>query len=217
MDRNLGALNNSVNDINAFGMFYQWGRKDPFPGASAVASGTTTDITLYDGSGNQLASNYITKKATATGASGMIQTSVQNPVVFYGGNSNNSYDWYSSTGGTRNDNLWGSAKTVYDPCPAGWKIPTNGPGSASPWYNLGESPDSDGNILAANGYSSFYPSSGMRYCSDGSLVVVGTQGRYWSSSPSGNFAYYMYESGSSVQPSTNFYRGSGFSVRCVKE
>ena len=42
MDRNLGATSATPGDVGALGLLYQWGRKDPFMGASAIAEGTTT-------------------------------------------------------------------------------------------------------------------------------------------------------------------------------
>ncbi len=33
MDRELGAISNQPGTADAYGLFYQWGRKDPFPGA----------------------------------------------------------------------------------------------------------------------------------------------------------------------------------------
>ena len=41
MDRNLGATSAVPGDVRALGLMYQWGRKDPFPGASSTARLTT--------------------------------------------------------------------------------------------------------------------------------------------------------------------------------
>ena len=46
MDRNLGALDNTPGDILSMGLLYQWGRKDPFVGASNTTG--TTSRTLYN-------------------------------------------------------------------------------------------------------------------------------------------------------------------------
>ena len=44
MDRNLGALNNEPMDVDNRGMFYQWGRKDPFmPARSAYHADTDSN------------------------------------------------------------------------------------------------------------------------------------------------------------------------------
>ena len=50
MDRNLGALNNEPMDVDNRGMFYQWGRKDPFmPARSAYHADTdSNNIPAYN-------------------------------------------------------------------------------------------------------------------------------------------------------------------------
>lgn len=37
MDRNLGATSATPGDVGALGLFYQWGRKDPFLGSSSIS------------------------------------------------------------------------------------------------------------------------------------------------------------------------------------
>ena len=66
----------------------------------------------------------------------------------------------------------------------------------------------------------WYPASGYRYYSDGSLSYVGDRGYCWSASPSSYYAYYLYfYSGGSVNPSSNvtYGRALGQSVRCLQE
>ena len=46
-------------------------------------------------------------------------------MIFITGNKNN-YDWYFSTNYTSDITRWSAEKTVYDPCPAGWKVPDGG-------------------------------------------------------------------------------------------
>ena len=64
----------------------------------------------------------------------------------------------------------------------------------------------------------WYPASGFRGLSDGSLADVGYGGGYWSVTPSSYFAYglYFYYNGL-VYPSSNSYRADGQSVRCLQE
>ncbi|MGM9768643.1 MAG: hypothetical protein ACI3Z0_09310 [Candidatus Cryptobacteroides sp.] len=63
----------------------------------------------------------------------------------------------------------------------------------------------------------WYPASGYRYYS-GSLGNVGIDGKYWSVSPNGNYAYglYIYYKGF-VSPAYSHKRAYGQSVRCLKE
>ena len=58
MDRNLGALTdqltNMSGDNGSYGLFYQWGRKDPFPGSDDSGYTSTTYRSTYDAEGNLL-------------------------------------------------------------------------------------------------------------------------------------------------------------------
>nr|AIF26524.1 hypothetical protein [uncultured bacterium fosmid pJB42G5] len=110
IDRSLGAISaepGDVGDVGAVGLMYQWGRKDPFMGSSSITSVSMAASTLSEwpivDSGKTVA------YATA------------NPTTFIKGDSTNG-DWLSS----KDDSLWGSTKTIYDPCPAGYRVPDGG-------------------------------------------------------------------------------------------
>lgn len=121
MDRNLGALRvtesgeGTVATVESFGLMYQWGRKDPFPGAKRVDSSTLakvagTAFSLKDQSKEEYVSGD-TVKGSMTQAE-----ATQNPTVFgnYGGG-----DWDENANADR----WTrEGKTVYDPCPAGYMV-----------------------------------------------------------------------------------------------
>ncbi len=101
MDRNLGALSAKPGNVEALGLFYQWGRKDPFLGSSSISSNTQAVSTGKW----SLSTEPITH-----------DLHVKNPMTFYGmpaGEEFNSLPYDS----------WQCNKTEYDPCPAGWKIP----------------------------------------------------------------------------------------------
>ena len=109
LSRNLGALVDApaegVVPAEAFGLLYQWGRKDPFPGIGDPA--TNAPATIY---------------GTVTYENG--QTSrlggVQSPNVYY---YLDDTDWQNE-GNDVVAALWGEAsKTIYDPCPAGYAMP----------------------------------------------------------------------------------------------
>ena len=103
MDRNLGAcLKLSTSNVNASsGAYYQWGRKDPFF-TNANSGAITAKSTQYT----------IATSTTAVG------TAVGNPTTFYANNNGTSSDWLT----TANNSLWGTTKTIYDPCPAGYRV-----------------------------------------------------------------------------------------------
>ena len=103
MDRNLGACTKlSTGNVNASsGAYYQWGRKDPFF-TNANSGAITVKSTQYT----------IATSPTAIG------TAVGNPATFYANNNGTSSDWLT----TANNALWGTNKTIYDPCPAGYRV-----------------------------------------------------------------------------------------------
>jgi hypothetical protein len=94
MDRNLGALSNEVNSVDAFGLFYQWGRKDPYLG-SANSAGTAFAV-----------STRSLRVAIVDASQQTVDYTVANPHVFLLGNSRK--DWI----GEKNNTLWtNSTKT----------------------------------------------------------------------------------------------------------
>lgn len=118
MDRNLGALVVAGSgSVQANGLFYQWGRKDPFLGIGAQESST-------------FATRYGTGFSITDAAVSGIAYSIANPTEFIiakgnmfsgDGTTEKKQDWLVTTDATR----WGSSKTIYDPCPAGWKVPSS--------------------------------------------------------------------------------------------
>ncbi|MCD8172061.1 MAG: fimbrillin family protein [Alistipes sp.] len=215
MDRNLGAaVAGGYDPDGRNGLFYQWGRKDAFP------SGDGTD-------GNQ---TYYTP-AEPGGTTGNIPTDsytelpelVQNPLNF----ATNWQNYYGSINHEDNNDSWGGEteiKTVYDPCPPGWKVP---PISVSGTDSWGTSVDWDSFIdkgrifngaTGTAGLSQFYPASGYRLSSNGQLYTQGTGGYYWSATAqSANRGYNLYLPSDSVNPRSHNTRTLGFPVRCVAE
>ena len=127
---------------------------------------------------------------------------------------------------------WASLKTVNDPCPAGWRVPDgakNGVWSKSigssssfnyTYHGTNEGINFSGKF--GSDQTIWYPASGARYNSDGSLAFVGSNGYYWSASPNGNngiSAYILFfSSGGNVNPATDGYSSAScFSVRCLQE
>ena len=107
MDRNLGALRNTWSTTNplesarAYGNIYQWGRKDPMPGS---ADGGRDDKGLmFNGDGEIIDLEKVNSNS--------LENTIRNPSKFHIG--------YKAADGS-----WGpTAKALYDPCPAGWRVP----------------------------------------------------------------------------------------------
>ncbi|MBE6209516.1 MAG: hypothetical protein E7128_04695 [Rikenellaceae bacterium] len=222
MDRNLGATSNGTlgtdEDIVAsYGLHYEWGRKDPFPGCQELISPYKTYV---DGKTNYMSSTRIPLYRTVDGVPqevthifqgiGMggiyemavnngetpdenvtIDYAIANPTTYitgggseiaYNGISINgrpaswlyvpeglrsgaepeengglpygAFEWQTYLWGNSNNAITGTTygtKTIYDPCPAGWRVPdrnafafviTAGGYSPNPIYK-----DGDGNIF----------------------------------------------------------------------
>lgn len=110
--------------------YYQHGRKDPFPGASLKV---TRDNTGKYSMG-VLQDKLVDFTAKAVEKSYTLGHAIQNPNIYIGqADENVNWYWYKDMNyGTYEDNdtghndLWdyNGVKTVYDPCPAGYKIPS---------------------------------------------------------------------------------------------
>ena len=203
MDRNLGALVPAVAgampDGRSIGMFYQWGRKDPFPGTSSVESSTpiATNGTITLASDKQ---NYT------------IEEAIQNPTVYVktGGDSNKT--WMADKSEATNA-LWGIEKTIYDPCPPGYIVPTRDKDNSPMWAGNNLSVDTANKIMMAG--EAVFPVGG--YLDQGEYVKVGTRAYLWSSYASSgdhDIAYYLIADGGSASISQQRMSRGG-NVRCV--
>jgi uncharacterized protein (TIGR02145 family) len=209
MSRNLGAKADDLS-VDAYGLYYQWGRKDPFPGVDNPGGGA----------------DVITKEETDA-TKGTVSYSIQHPATFICGVSGNSWDWLYAA---RQDDLWGQGadKSVYDPCPSGWRVPDFTDGN-SPWKGFtkdnGAWSDDGGkgwdwssadNLLSSKQYGA-YPAAGSRLAASGALDSTGSDGRYWSSATTGVNGYLLAFNSTDVGSAGYLGRARGFSVRCVSE
>ena len=219
MDRNLGATSATPGDVGALGLLYQWGRKDPFLGSSSISSNTLAKSTIA------WPSDVFSDSSTGT-----IAYATANPTTFIKSNSSN-YDWYYTGSSSTDNTRWTtseSTKSIYDPCPAGWRVPDGG--SDGVWSkSIGSSSSFDYTYDNTNEGMNFsgkfgadqtiwYPASGYRNYNDGSLYSVGIGGNDWSASP---YDYSAYDLGfnfiGNVYPSLGSNRANGQFVRCLQE
>lgn len=210
MDRNLGATSATTGDVGALGLLFQWGRKDPFLGSSDISSS------------EEARSTGLWSLTESTASSGTIAYATENPMTFITYNRSNG-DWYYTGDSSTDNTRWQSEKTVYDPCPSGWRIPDGG--NWGIWKEAGFKTSSCNHehkgILFGIEYSipaTWYPFAGQRSPTDGELISAGGVGAYYSVTPDGNSVctfdisdYYVY---------TDLFRpdrAGGHSVRCLKE
>ena len=121
MDRDLGAVEYDPDQltklIDFVGLMYQWGRPTPFPfGRNAK---------VKDQNGNFTEVSFTSGMSAASAEKSDLANRISNPTVFYTNTiqagENNKYK----------PNLWGwksevdeYAKTIYDPCPQGYRLPS---------------------------------------------------------------------------------------------
>jgi hypothetical protein len=117
MNRNLGAFASSSASageaVRSFGLYYQWGRKDPFVGPREWNS--TVPVSIFSGSTPKPHSYVASNEERGT-----IAWATANPGTFITGSEANRFDWLHSGEGA--DRWSATSKTVYDPCPAGWRV-----------------------------------------------------------------------------------------------
>ena len=222
MDRNMGALNNTPGDLGAGGLLYEFGRKDPFIGKGDWVNNTTENRFMYDAGGTviPLIKRVNNNAAIPNGGNpNNLDYAVENPNVYiFGQNVSIGYDWYTSVDarGSQNDNLWATVapaspftvtKSVYDPCPTGWRVPANGaftgltPGATATNYAFPWSPTLFGRYGSAsaslpgdlidtstannptqpgvNNTLGYFPASGNRAAGSGNFNYVSTYGYGW--------------------------------------
>lgn len=115
LDRYLGALTNKPG-LTSLGLLYQWGRKDPFIGAARISE------TL---SGNRMDTDNLSGYGWKNSSSNMsIEESVKNPTTLINGTitgADYSFLWGTDKGFTTVRDA--GNKTIYDPCPIGYRVP----------------------------------------------------------------------------------------------
>jgi uncharacterized protein (TIGR02145 family) len=176
MDRNLGAVRaaTGMNDTQAYGDLYQWGRRAD--GHQCRNSGTTTTQSNTD------------------------KPAYSEFILYYNGN----YDWRDP----QNDNLWQGVSGVNNPCPTGFRVPTD-----AEWR---EEQATWANKTNAGAFASplKLPGAGYRNNIDGTVEGNGNYGRYWSSSGSiSSYEMFFDSYGATVRYNV---RASGLTVRCIK-
>lgn len=213
MDRNLGATRagdafvDNTNALAVYGLYYQWGRKDPSPGPqNASSAGSAFDSSpwfRYDRAGHSWSRNSridhlhgpVSTKVAAENPDKFIEVDSQTGDKYHWMSGYNDSDYHKS--------LWGYAiagkswgikpfKTMYDPCPPGYMVAhhwvfwmhdkhyDNNPG-------FGSLP-SDFTAAGSFGYTSkvfgggYVPLTGHRIYS-GLCEDQGTKGYLWGSTP----------------------------------
>ena len=201
---NTGSQTYSVTPVNlgwvsatGTNTFYQWGRKDPFIGTGDV--------------------NYSTNSAT-------IADNIKNPETFYNKSempNNASFrNLWDAEQTSKGNIVTPTKKTVYDPSPAGFCVPTsnlfyyieNGSAFTFAWDGTNK-----GRNLVIGTSQVFFPASGSRRYSNGSLTDEDVYGNCWSSSADSDSNGHLLNFDSQGRCLGSNYRSSGIPVRAVAE
>jgi len=173
-------------------------------GASQVAT-SSTDAAAYgdlyqwgrDADGHQLrgsATTSTTSSADDPGHGNFIATD------------SSPYDWRVP----QNDTLWQGVSGINNPCPAGFRLPTNTE------LDVERASWSSQNSAGAFNSPLKLVTAGNRGRSNGTLDSVGSYGLYWSSTVDGASARNLYFYSGYANMDSN-HRAYGFSVRCLED
>lgn len=210
MNMNLGALEavpaTGSATIESLGLLYQWGRKDPFAGAADWADYPTRAAVAS--SIENFTWEKVKEKTT-------VDVAIKNPTVYYYDGSDG-HDWLA----TVDETLWGSQKTIYDPCPVGYKVPVN---TGAIWTKTDEGWTFDTeNHVCEYSNGARIPLAGYIESYGGSLYGSGAGAEHtylWSATHKDEQAYCMYIRASADSKYYKAYRGkaNAGSVRCIAE
>ena len=206
---NLGWVGDATSGATGYCTFYQWGRKDAFIPSTGEGN---TNHTVYDINNAPVSGISNSKDKTVT-----IGGNIQQPTVQNYNNSTQSpcnTQYYNMWDAQKASNTIAAAvteKTVYDPCPPGFYVPTMGlynyiKDQTRPEFNKGYT------------YSGvFFPASGFRDNDSGGLSNVGEHGSYWSATPGSQINGRDFYFKSNIWNQGNDYRALGYPVRAVAE
>lgn len=213
MDRNLGALCTTLKDQNSYGIFYQWGRKDPFPRPHDIKRPTGNPYSVTD--------IELTPNAAMTVETGTIGYTIKHPDTRILA----AATWLYSGANT---GLWGNTdekhtkalgvKTVYDPCPEGYRV-------ADPaCYAMGWVKDAAycnahyGYTFITDGGSSAttYATGGYLDNDSNAVMYHEYRGYLWTNANGGAGGYRLYFNNSSISFTTVMQEACALPVRCVK-
>lgn len=206
--------------------YYQWGRKDAMYPSTGGYNSAGTLISTYSGS------TLITATSATPGAT------IQHPDYWYYNSSNygpygtnstyaGKYNYWDMNQTSTGNITTATVKTVYDPCPPGFCVPTgnlynfmgNNGSRSDGTFTTGQGKTWSASTYSANttGNDLFFPASGRRSGSTGSLSDVGGYGYYWSASAFNSYnGHRLYFNSSNWSWNYN-NRACGFPVRAVAE
>ena len=239
MSENLGAMWNEAR-TRSFNPHYQWGRKDPMAPPASYSS--TSQHTLYDINNNVYTGFGVLGADSDELSTKTVDNAIKNPNLFFTRYDQTSHNWNNLTwfnnfwnaaetaSSSLADNQASAVKTIYDPCPVGFMLPsgraftgfttTGGNTSDSTQFNVVGSWINGWNFKKSDSdtVGNMFPASGYRANGTGALANMASGGLCWSFAPySQTFARSLLFDSGYVYPLDYHYRSYGFSVRPCRE
>lgn len=236
MDRNLGAVDLPGPDktfATTAGLFYQWGRKDPF--VSILSSEPFVPVSLV--SLNAIYASYFNVSSTlpyvyqtssphykytdlGTLINKQLFYSVKAPALLINDWKGSMFSNASTEENASSDSwgaMYGQRKTVYDPCPQGWRVPSPRKSSAvfsSPWKGVSFGSATtvvNGSYINTPNFG-VYPMAGVIQA--GFFNGVNSLSYNWMASTNAFYVHSLFEN---VEEARFCYPFNYYPVRCVKE
>ena len=222
------ASNSYYKPLCYCGMKYQWGRKDPF--VSPYTSGNWPAFVRFDGDNNEIARIVTANGGFGKGYGITIASGITSPDTYYKPNSTvhwmdaHNYDLWGNADGNKVDAATNArpygVKTVYDPCPPGYMVPTIDAFTAfSTTWVVGSF--SNGYFFRAGSSDTagvFFPAAG-EINSGGSLGSMGAEAYYYTGSVTkgSNNSHQLQIKNGLVNNNNNTGHGNARPVRCMRE
>jgi uncharacterized protein (TIGR02145 family) len=185
MDRNLGAFQaaTAVDDPLAFGGYYQWGRDTDGHQCRDSDTSQTLATTAAPDSGNVWDGKFIVTQQAPN-------------------------DWLDMQD---EENLWQGVDGVNNPCPTGFRVPTE-----VEWESeIATWGGDDANADSAFASPLRLPATGNRAPLSGAVLLEGVNVVYWSCTLSGNLARRLLLTSKFLV--TGASRSNGHAVRCIQD
>lgn len=205
LDRNLGALKaaGASGDVDplSIGLYYQWGRKDPFPGATNFANeptGATVAGTAWTYHQEKISTAY----------------SIEHPTEYASVPKVDGGVWNADDP----KNLWDTeahTKTIYDPCPPGYRVPRFDK-TLPMWKGADDGFTFEGSRIAFGAFT--FPIAGYIDCYGASYVYSDHRTHVWAAdwydAERGSAMYFRLDKNPKYY-SQKYHKAKAGSVRCV--
>ncbi len=205
MDRNIGESNQYASDYGAGSVYYQFGRKDPFPGVGATYASGASQPSLRESSGF----NFYQSVEFA------------NDYFIYGTSA--SANWCGEDSARNVDCIWydknilatdyTEGKSIFDPSPLGWRIPVKDTWSS--FNNTGSSQTGCNSTKSVGVYNYYSYRNGQE---DADIFYDQKVSVVWSANVLNyESGYCFYYSDTEVNTPMSYYVTFGLPVRAIEE